>query len=390
MPPRHPYESAPDFARWSRCVASVPFREVDPVVNFPFRILPTDKLATAGSCFAQHIARHIQGRGFNYFIVEDGHPIGSESIRKAYNYGVFSARYGNIYTARQLLQLIERAYDGRESAEEFWPASSGGYLDPLRPNIQPRPFATMEELLIDRAQHLAAVRRMLEELDYFVFTLGLTESWVSATDGTVYPVCPGVAGGVFDPAEHIFRNFNIDEVRQDLDRVIGRIREINRNSRIILTVSPVPLVATGEQCHVLVSTTYSKSVLRVACTDVVGRNKDVVAYFPSYEIITGHYNRGQYFGSDLRSVTEDGVAHVMELFMRHASTDPASGPTQAEKPSDDQFVAQVLEGAKLVCEEELIELSQNRKNDASLQNELSGGEARLVRQGTDHEKNNFN
>lgn len=32
---------------------------------------------------------------------------------------------------------------------------------------------------------------------------------------------------------------------------------------------------------------------------------DNVAYFPSYEIITGSYNRGRYYDDGLREVTEE-------------------------------------------------------------------------------------
>ncbi|MES2303044.1 MAG: GSCFA domain-containing protein, partial [Pseudomonadota bacterium] len=90
------------------------------------------------------------------------------------------------------------------------------------------------------------------------------------------------------------------------------------------TVSPVPLVATAENRHALVATTYSKSVLRVVAEEVA-RTDSRVEYFPSYEIITGSYSRGRYFESDLRSVTPEGVAHVMRVFMKHFSS--AGSPT---------------------------------------------------------------
>jgi hypothetical protein len=51
------------------------------------------------------------------------------------------------------------------------------------------------------------------------------------------------------------------------------------------------------------------------------RKYDHVDYFPSYEIITGSFNRGKYFGDNLRDVTEDGVAHVMGVFMRHYTSE---------------------------------------------------------------------
>ena len=88
---------------------------------------------------------------------------------------------------------------------------------------------------------------------------------------------------------------------------------MNPRVKVILTVSPVPLVATAEEAHVLVATTLSKSVLRVAAEVVSARGRDV-AYFPSYEIITGPQARGRYFAEDLRSVTDEGVDRGDDAF----------------------------------------------------------------------------
>lgn len=64
------------------------------------------------------------------------------------------------------------------------------------------------------------------------------------------------------------------------------------------------------------ASSYSKSVLRVAA-DAVSRIYDWVDYFPAFEIITGSYNDGAYFGGDHREVTESGVAHVMRCFIKN-------------------------------------------------------------------------
>jgi hypothetical protein len=64
---------------------------------------------------------------------------------------------------------------------------------------------------------------------------------------------------------------------------------------------------------------------------------DWVHYFPSYEVITGAYTRGRYFAEDLRNVTEEGVSHVMRLFLSHAAgivrPVPASTPAPAPAPA---------------------------------------------------------
>jgi hypothetical protein len=67
---------------------------------------------------------------------------------------------------------------------------------------------------------------------------------------------------------------------------------------------------------VLVSTTYSKSVLRVAA-ETLSRGRDWVEYFPSYEIITGAFNQGRYLEGDLREVNVLGVRHAMRCFFEN-------------------------------------------------------------------------
>ena len=334
-------------------MASPDFTDVDPVGRFDLRITPETKVATAGSCFAQHIARHLQNSGFNYYVAEPGHPILPESVRKQNNYGLFSARYGNIYTARQLIQLMKRAYGEFQPQEDVWVEEDGRVLDPFRPTTQPGGYVSEAEMRADRAQHLAAVRTMFETLDVFVFTLGLTECWIDKTDGAVFPLCPGVEGGRFDPARHEFYNQDVTDVVSDMTEVLEKLKAINPTAEVILTVSPVPLMATAEpDAHVLSATTYSKSVLRVSA-DMLAKQNSHVHYFPSYEVITGAYNRGRYFSQDLRNATEEGVSHVMRLFLAHATDGAVQGEAPAkpkEAPKDD-FLAKAQEYVEVECDE---------------------------------------
>ena len=352
----HPYSDLPPKAFWRRAVASVPQAEVDPVGEFNLTIDRSTKVATAGSCFAQHIARHLAASGYNYQIEEPGHPILPEPFRRAQGYGLYSCRYGNIYTARQLVQLFERAYGRFEPQEDVWQDESGTVLDPFRPNVQPGGFISEQEMRRDRAQHLTAVRRMFETLDLFVFTLGLTECWRAKGDGAVYPVCPGVLGGRFDPDRYQFYNQPAEDVVRDLEAFVSGLLGVNPSARIVLTVSPVPLVATAQPNeHVLSATTYSKSVLRVAA-ETVRRNYDAVEYFPSFEIVTGQFNRGSYFADDLRGVLEAGVEHVMRLFMRHAthSAGPQSTPYAGGEAGAD-YLKLSTELIDVECEEAALD-----------------------------------
>jgi hypothetical protein len=359
----HPYKDLPQHCFWRGSIAGVPVHEVDPVVSARFRIAKTDRVVTAGSCFAQHIARHLQKEGFSYFVTETAHPLIGAHLVKDYGYGVFSARYGNIYTSRQLLQLLQRAYGLFQPQEDAWPRADGRIIDPFRPQIQPNGFASWPEFRADRAQHFRAVRQAVEQMAVFVFTLGLTEAWCARADGAAYPLCPGVAGGTFDPSKYAFVNLGVQEVIADLGKAIDFIRAKNPAARVILTVSPVPLAATAEDRSVLVSTMLSKSVLRVAAEEIAGQ-RDYVAYFPSYEIVTGSYTRGAYFGEDLRSVTEAGVDHVMRLFMKHyasgttAAGDVASSPREPAADPVEAHFRDMQRIADVICEEELLGMTR--------------------------------
>ena len=348
----HPYKSLPDKAFWKRSVAAPAPADVDPVGVFDLQIFPETKVATAGSCFAQHIARHLRNSGFQYYVAEKGHPILPPAVLEKHHYGTFSARYGNIYTARQLLQLFQRAYGRFQPLEDAWLESDGAVLDPFRPTVQPRGFISVAEMHADRSQHLSAVRQMFESLDVFVFTLGLTECWRSLADGAVFPLCPGVEGGQFDPERYGFHNQDVAEVTADMVQFIEGLRQVNPNAKIVLTVSPVPLMATADPgAHVLPATSYSKSVLRVAAEAL--RHKFAhVHYFPSYEIITGSFSRGRYFAQDLRNVTEEGVSHVMRLFLQHATGGAVEGASSSKAAEvEDDYIARSEALVEVECDE---------------------------------------
>lgn len=342
----NPYTSLPDHCFWSRAMTWVHPAQVDPMGTPPFRILATDKVATMGSCFAQHISRHLQRSGFNYLVTEQAPEGMSTEEAHRQNYGVFSARFGNVYTVRQALQLIERAF-APPASEEAWERGDT-LVDPYRPQITPDGFADLDALEQSRRDHLGAVRRMFEEADILVFTLGLTEGWRSRATGAVYPTAPGVAGGTFDEAQHEAVNFTVQETSADLHAFIRRVREVNPTVKIILTVSPVPLKATFEDRHVLQSTVYSKSVLRVAAQEA-SEAFDNVCYFPSFEIITSPSGAGRYYEADQREVKAIGVAHVMRVFERHFIRGEDGAVTAAP------VVDSHRSDADIVCDEDVIE-----------------------------------
>lgn len=340
-----PYDSQPATSRWKESVGKLTAASVDPTMPGEFNIDRNTLIASAGSCFAQHIRNHLIRRGYTYLITEPGSEIPDPDEREDRGYGIFPARFGNVYTTPQLNQLLDRSFGRFKPAEDHW-FQGGRYYDPYRPNIEPEGFDTLDALNNDRQIHLAATRRMFEEVEVFIFTLGLTECWRSKSDGAVLPLCPGYPNGVFDPALHEFINLGVTDTQDALFAFIERLRDVNPSAKIILTVSPVPLAASMSKTHVLQATVYSKSVLRVVAEEA-RRCYAHVSYFPSYEIITATGRADEFFAGDRRTVTALGVGRVMDLFFKcyaGESIAPAKPSTGSESEHCDT----------VICDEETI------------------------------------
>src|SRR5579885_8582 len=226
MESRFPYNHIQPFQNWKKAVRLVDNNRIDPHGETRFRFDRQTKFVSAGSCFAQRIAESLQDYGFRYLVVEPGPPWLAVQQRLDYSYGVYSARYGNIYTTLHLLQLLQRAAGELTPVDEYWMGKDGSFVDPFRPSIQPGGFANLNELLTDRRQHLASVTQLLGEMDVFVFTLGLTETWVSALDGAAFPACPGKQFGDYSPERYAFRNLTLDENVEYFERFLAMLHEL--------------------------------------------------------------------------------------------------------------------------------------------------------------------
>lgn len=326
----NPYQSQPDSAFWSRAV-SKGFNS-EKLIN-PNEILlnKKDKVTSAGSCFASNLIPYIESAGLTYIRTEQMPKIFAD-LGENLGYANFSANYGNIYTPRQLVQLYKRTLGHFKPEEDRW-RLNGEIIDPFRPGLKFNALSN-EEFDFLTTSHLKATKTAFESADVLVFTFGLTEGWVSALDGSTYPACPGTISGTFDPKKYKFHNFELNEIISDMSEFIELLRANNPKVRFILTVSPVPLVATATNHHVLTATTYSKSVLRVAAEKIC-QNIPGVHYFPAYELITGPQAPDDYFEADRRNVSAQGVEMVMKTLLETSGLKAKEKKIFASKPKED-------------------------------------------------------
>lgn len=309
---KSPYSELPARNYWRSGVTESHPLTVEGLYFKKFEIAPTDKVATAGSCFAQHVSNFMRKSGYAVMDVEPPPPGLPADVAKSFGYEIYSARYGNIYTVRQLLQLARDAESGHVDAANVW-EKDGRFFDALRPNVEPNGFRSVEEVLALRRDHLAKVKMLFAEMNILVFTFGLTETWIDRRSGRVFPTAPGTIAGEFDPEVFAFKNFGFNEVYDDFVAFHELVRKRNPGIRFILTVSPVPLTATAMDKHVLVATTQHKSVLRAVAGALADAHENI-DYFPSYELIASPFSKAFFYDANLRTVNPGGVASVMRIF----------------------------------------------------------------------------
>jgi hypothetical protein len=292
-------------------------------------------------------------KGFNWLSYENAPQAMSIDSRKRFNYDIFSARTGNIYTTSLLKQWTDWSLGFSSRPDEIW-YDNKRFYDPFRPIVEPNGFDTKEELMSNRNTTINAFKDCIVNADYFVFTLGLTESWFSADSGLEYPMCPGTAAGIFDQSKHVFENQKFAKILENLETAIKQMRLINAKLKFILTISPVPLTATKSDKHVLVATMQSKSILRAVASQL-SDEIDYVDYFPSYEIINSPVFKGTFFEPNLRGVNPVGVKFVMDNFFDCLTSkygnymESKSINQETVKTSDD-----------VLCEEEMLEVYGKR------------------------------
>ena len=261
-----------------------------------------------------------------------------------YGFGLFSARYGNIYTPRELLQLWREAIGEFEPAEPVW-ERDGRYYDAQRPGVEPNGMASPEAVLESRRRHLRRLVKGYERASVFLFTFGLTETWEHAATGTVYQTAPGTIAGDFDPDEFRLNNLTFNDCFDDFMRFRESLKSVNPDVRFIVTVSPGQNIVTATDNHVLVASTQAKAVLRSVAGQLAD-DCDDVDYFPSYDMVALSTTRGFFYKPNARQAHQAGVDFVMKTFFdAHGIVlDPAARAWSDDGDAD-----------PVVCEEVLLE-----------------------------------
>ena len=332
------------YAVWWPNPESYPDQYLDGLLPYARRLGVIDKetaIGSAGSCFAWEIAASLQARGFNCIVTElevvpgEGMTTAESKLGDPLR---SSANWGLLFNTPSFRQIAEKAFGERDLPRIVVPFSTNLpngesrtlYSDPFREGVN---FYSVDAYEANYPKHVEATRQAFLRSEYFVVTLGLNECWEYMPDGSVISRNPQQANlrSLLRP-----RVLSVDENIDNIQRLFDIVRVHNPDFKLIISVSPVPFLATwqGSDTHVVTANTHSKAVLRVAAEELARRN-DGIFYFPSFEMVT--VCTANPWERDLRHVTREAVGRVMDLFDTIFVSDDAAkesmDPVQNDQPS---------------------------------------------------------
>jgi len=249
-------------------------------------------VASIGSCFSEEFARHMRDGGFRYIAAETSeHPFTT------------SANWGRVYMIPCFRQIV--LYSTTDDFPMPVEPSERGWFDPLREE-KARHYATREEAETAILAHRAASRRAFAEARVLILTLGQSEGWIDRRTGLAWARRP-----LRDHEHFEARLFTFEENVAWLEESLTRLRALNPQLDVLLTVSPVPRFKTFAGAEVITASFAAKCTLRLVAermTQALPR----VWYFPSLEM-TLAYNPHT-LQSDNRHVQNATVDRIFALF----------------------------------------------------------------------------
>lgn len=278
-----------------------------PAARASFRIGAEDTVFAIGSCFARNVERALEGAGLRVLSREFDLGAVGETLEDA-------ANFFNKYSIHSVLNELTWAFERERfpGAEALLPAG-GGWIDPQLG--MGRFDIPVEEVLAFRHRYLDAMRAVAEA-DVIIVTLGYVECWFDRKLGLYLNVTPPAPAIKAEPERFEFRVLSYRDVMEGLEALHALLlRHRTKPLRMLVTVSPVPLLATFREVDVLVANAYSKAVQRAALEEfVLGR--EGVDYFPSYEFVTLSNPEVAFTRSDYRHVSQDVINRIMDNVLR--------------------------------------------------------------------------
>ena len=264
------------------------FTKIDiPAANF--KIDYTSRLAFFGSCFADNISALFAERKFN----------------------VLANPFGTVYNPVSLASQIKAIADGKVFGEEdvFQDTRCDGLWHCWDAHSS-LSGATKEECIGKLNAAATQARDFLQKASVIFITLGSAFVYYLKNSGKPAANCHRQ-----DPRQFERRLISVDEAAEATQRIVALLRDMNRNARIVFTVSPIRHKGDGAHGNNLSKATVllgiEKAIAEIAASPSAPRN-DAVTYFPSYEIVMDELRDYRFYSDDMIHLSKTAEEYIFE------------------------------------------------------------------------------
>jgi hypothetical protein len=278
-----------------------------PHVNPHFKFSKSDSVFAIGSCFARALESYLVHHKFDVVSAAPDFDAFELAGRDSRQLG-----FTNKYNTAAIRDAIAWALDPStpypdaaivQVADDLW----------IDPHTNPTLRLASRERTRERRRILNDVYSRIRNCRVVIMTLGLIEVWLDRETGNCLNMAPTPPMRARHPDRYSFHVLDYNENMKNLDDVYRLLTAYGHTDvNIVVTVSPVPLVATFTERDVVVANTLSKAMLRV-CAETWAAQHSNVHYFPSYEIVTMS-DRSLTWAEDGRHVQGGMVREIMSLF----------------------------------------------------------------------------
>ena len=140
--------------------------------------------------------------------------------------------------------------------------------------------------------------------DYAILTLGTNRVYILKESNEIVDNCRKQPQNLFREEQ-----LSIEECVNYLSLAIDRLIELNKDIKIIVTVSPIRYAKYGFHGSQL-----SKATLLLASQQLLELYPDRVEYFPAYEIVNDELRDYRFYAADMLHPTEQAVDYIWERF----------------------------------------------------------------------------
>ncbi|MEO9570066.1 MAG: GSCFA domain-containing protein [Polaribacter sp.] len=238
------------------------------------------KVFLLGSCFSENI-----GNQLNYYKFQTNqNPFGILFQPKAIETLITNAINEKIYTEEDLIFQNERwhAFDAHSSLS----------------------LSNKNKILNNLNSTILSTKKQLQEASHIIITLGTSWVYRFIETDTIVANCHKI------PQKKFLKELlTIDEITESLEAIILLLKTLNKDVKILFTVSPVRHLKDG-----VLENTQSKSHLISSIHNVIDKRKNTF-YFYSYEIMMDELRDYRFYAEDMVHPNKTAINYIWERFV---------------------------------------------------------------------------